>query len=119
MLFALCLVVHETESLAVGSSVNPIRKIVNMLQDMQKELEHEADNEKELFEKAMCSCETQEKDLQTVIDQSTATIDDVTAKLEEETSAKSRTDEELQNAYAGKQAAEADLAKASALREKE
>jgi len=119
MLFALCLVVHETESLAVGSSVNPIRKIVNMLADMQKELEHEQDNEKELFEKAMCSCETGEKDLQTVIDSSTATIADLTSKLEEETAEKSRTDEELQNAYAGKAAAEADLAKATHLREKE
>lgn len=119
ILVVLCFVVGHAESLAVGGTVNPIRKIVGMLQDMQKELQHEADSEKELFEKAMCSCENGEKDLQTVIDQSTATIADVTSKLEEETAEKSRTDEELKSHYAGKQAAEADLAKASMLREKE
>jgi len=112
----LCLV-FQTESLNVG--VNPIRKIVTMLQDMQKELTKEQDSEKELFEKAMCACETGAKDLQTVIDQSTATITDKSATLEEETAQKSTNDEELKNHYAGKQQAMADLDKATALRGKE
>jgi predicted nucleic acid-binding Zn-ribbon protein len=111
------LLVLQTESLNVG--VNPIRKIVSMLQDMQKELVKEQDSEKELFEKAMCACETGQKDLQTVIDQSTASITDLTASLEEESAQKSATDEELKNHYAGKQQAEDDLAKATALRTKE
>lgn len=111
----LCLAIFQTDA----GSVNPIRKIVGMLQDMQKELQHEADNEKELFEKAMCSCETGEKDLQAVIDQSTAAISDTSSKLEEETAQKSANDEELKNHYTGKQGAEADLEKATTLRGKE
>merc|ERR1719393_200990 len=111
----LCLGIFQTDA----GSVNPIRKIVGMLQDMQKELQHEADNEKELFEKAMCSCETGEKDLQAVIDQSTAAISDTSSKLEEETAQKSANDEELKNHYTGKQGAEADLEKATTLRAKE
>merc|ERR1719174_1704199 len=98
VLVVFCLSFH-VESLAVDGTVNPIRKIVDMLGDMQKELQHEQDNEKELFEKAMCSCETGEKDLQTVIDESTATITDLTSKLEEETAQQSALDEELKGHY--------------------
>merc|ERR1719453_1817409 len=80
--------------------VNPIRKIVGMLQDMQKELEHEADNEAELFEKAMCTCESGEKSLTNVIETSAAETDRLTNKIEEETAESDSLAEELkQDAY--------------------
>jgi len=109
----------QTASLTLGEAVNPIRKIVTMLQDMQSELQHEQDHEKELFEKAMCACENGQKDLQTSIDQSTASITDLTAKLQEETATKKGNDQDLQYSYAGKAQAQDDLAKATALRTKE
>merc|ERR1719156_143925 len=118
VLFLLCFA-FQASSLELRVQVNPIRKIVTMLQDMQKELQHEQDNEKELFEKAMCACESGEKDLQTVIDQNTAAISDLTAKLEEETATKKSNDQELQGHYASKQQAQADLATATALRSTE
>jgi len=90
-----------------------------MLQDMQKELEVEQENEKELFEKAMCACETGAKDMQKVIDESTASIDDLTSQLEEENAKKSANDEELKNHYSGRDAAKGDLEKATTLRTKE
>jgi len=114
---ALCLAFQTGSALA--DKVNPIRKIVGMLQDMQKELQHEQDNEAELFEKAMCSCENGEKDLQTVIDQSTAAITDLSSKVEEETASKKSNDEDLKNQYASKAQAIDDLGKATSLRTKE
>merc|ERR1719305_2054213 len=42
---------------SVGESVaNPIRKVVTMLQRMQKKVEADAEAEKELFDKFMCYC---------------------------------------------------------------
>jgi hypothetical protein len=99
--------------------VNPIRKIVGMLQDMQKELEHEADSEEELFEKAMCTCESGEKSLSSVIDESAAETDRLTSKIEEDTAESDSLAEELKNHAETKKSAENDLAKATGLREKE
>jgi cytochrome c5 len=44
---------HAAEQTA---TVNPIRKVVNMLQAMQKKVEAEGEKEKELFDKFMCYC---------------------------------------------------------------
>jgi len=41
-----------------ASRANPIRKVVTMLQNMQKKVEAEGEKEKELFEKYMCYCKT-------------------------------------------------------------
>merc|ERR1719424_1497790 len=60
---------------------NPMRKIISMLQDMAKELEREGEIEKEIFEKALCACEGGDKELQTVIDESAAAIEEWTAKI--------------------------------------
>jgi len=51
---ALCCVLLISSALAVDKSkiqaaANPIRRVVNLLQDMQKKVEAEATREKELF----------------------------------------------------------------------
>ena len=52
--------VGSAESLAVSGSsrlaVNPIRRVVTMLQSMQKKVEAEGEKEKTLFDKFMCYC---------------------------------------------------------------
>merc|ERR1719408_345841 len=98
---------------------NPIRKIVTTLENMQKELEHEADNEKELFDKAMCVCETGEKELQGVIDFSNSEITRLTSKIESETAEKAKLDKDLEAHAKDKVDTEESLAEATALREKE
>merc|ERR1719160_209800 len=60
---------------------NPMRKIIGMLQDMAKEVEREGELEKEIFEKALCACEGGEGELNKVIDDSTAAIEEFTAKV--------------------------------------
>jgi hypothetical protein len=118
-LFVLCIAHSQANADKNKLEVNPIRKIVGMLQDMQKELEHEADNEAELFEKAMCTCENGEKSLSSVIETSSAETDRLTSKIEEDTAQKDSLAEELKQHADTKQQAEADLAKATELREKE
>merc|ERR1719191_1488643 len=106
-LTALYLGAVVSDSTAGGA--NPIRKIVTMLQDMQHELEREAENEAELFEKAMCACEQGGKDLSNVIAEASASIDSLSAKVKQETAEKQSLAQELADHYSGKDSAEADL----------
>jgi hypothetical protein len=45
---------------AATVQANPIRKIVTLMQDMQKEIEAEGEKEKGLYEDFMCFCQTGE-----------------------------------------------------------
>mmetsp|Transcript_17540 Transcript_17540/g.44113 ORF Transcript_17540/g.44113 Transcript_17540/m.44113 type:complete len:771 (-) Transcript_17540:81-2393(-) len=42
--------------------VNPVKRVVNLLNKMKSELEAEADNEAEMYDKMVCWCETNEKE---------------------------------------------------------
>merc|ERR1719160_1332311 len=58
-LFALlggCAATQERETLAIKMMANPIRKVVVMLQAMQKKVQAEGEKEEELYEKFMCYC---------------------------------------------------------------
>merc|ERR1719171_2322357 len=44
-------------------TANPIRKVVTMLQGMQKKITAEAEKEKELYDKFMCYCKNSGGDL--------------------------------------------------------
>jgi len=101
------------------AEANPIRKIVGELEKMQAELETQAENEKELFDKAMCVCETGERDLQGVIDFSGSEITRLTSKIESETAEKQKLDKDLEAHAKDKVDTEKNLEEATALREKE
>merc|ERR1719393_251340 len=98
---------------------NPIRKIVGELEKMQADLETAAANEKELFDKAMCVCETGERDLQGVIDFSNTEIPRLTSKIESEPAEKEKLDKDLELHAQDKVDTEKNLEEATALREKE
>merc|ERR1719161_716829 len=66
----------------VTTEANPMRKIINMLQSMQAELEKEGEAEKELFEKAFCACESGEKGIQKEIEDASAEITTQQSKLD-------------------------------------
>lgn len=108
-----------TSALRTQDEINPIRKVTGMLEDMRKELEREQEQEAELFEKAMCACNAGETDLTKVIEDTTAEMSRLSSKIEEESSEKEALTQELKDHYANKQGAEADLAKATELRDKE
>merc|ERR1719478_1217207 len=80
---------------AATVEMNPIRKIVTLMQDMQKEIEAEGAKEKELYDKFMCFCETGETDLANGIAAAQAKVEELSSKLESETAEKSQVDQEL------------------------
>lgn len=49
---------------ALSLSANPIRKVVTMIQRMQKQVEQQGEKEKDLFEKFMCYCQSGTADLE-------------------------------------------------------
>ena len=53
---ALLLCSWSCVALTLQMEANPIRKVVTLLQDMQKELEAEGEKEEELYNKFMCYC---------------------------------------------------------------
>jgi hypothetical protein len=67
-------------------AVYPIRKVVVMLQNMQKKIEVEGAKQSETFEKYMCWCETSAADLTASIDAATTKIPQVQSDIEETTS---------------------------------
>merc|ERR1719439_126292 len=61
----------------------PVTKVVNLLKDMQAQLEKEAAEDEELYDKLVCWCETNEKDKTKAIEIANQMITDLTATIEE------------------------------------
>jgi len=98
---------------------NPIRKIVTLLQNMQKEIEGEGKKEKELFDKFMCFCSGNNGDLTKQSADATAAIDQLGAKLKAEEAEKVQIAQELIDHKKDREQATADMEEAAVIREKE
>merc|ERR1719321_2425204 len=98
---------------------NPIRKVVTMLQDMQKTVEAEGKKEEDLFEKFMCYCSGGEGALDASITQGKAQIEQLTASIERGTGEKSQLEQDLKTHKSDRTAAEATMKESTAMREKE
>merc|ERR1719482_1669418 len=109
--------------LIIGASAtdgaNPIRKVVTLMQDMQKEIEAEGAKDKELFDKFMCFCTGNTGDLEKKIADGQAKITDSEGKLKADTAEKAQLELDIVQHKEDKAAAENDLSKASSLRSKE
>lgn len=81
----------ETDS----HSMNPVRKVVNMLQDMQKKVTEEGKRDEDLFEKFMCYCKNSGNDLQESIDKAEAKIESLTSELKGAAEKKQQTEAAL------------------------
>eukprot|EP00746_Dinoflagellata_sp_MGD_P164670 gnl/MRDRNA2_/MRDRNA2_93435_c0_seq1.p1 gnl/MRDRNA2_/MRDRNA2_93435_c0~~gnl/MRDRNA2_/MRDRNA2_93435_c0_seq1.p1 ORF type:complete len:728 (+),score=266.72 gnl/MRDRNA2_/MRDRNA2_93435_c0_seq1:111-2294(+) len=66
------------------ADTSPIRKVVKMMNDMKLQLEKEAKEEAELFEKALCMCDGGEEELKKTIAHLTGEVDRLTSKQEAE-----------------------------------
>jgi len=101
------------------SHANPIRKVVTLMQNMQKEIEAEGAKEKELFDKFMCFCSANTGDLGKAEEDAKAKAEEMAAKLKSETAEKSQIEQELVDHKSDREAAKSDIAEATTLREKE
>merc|ERR1719377_499717 len=80
---------------AEATQANPIRKIVTLMQNMQKEIEAEGAKEKELFDKFMCYCNGNNGDLAKASADGKAKMDQLAAQLKSEEAEKVQVGQEL------------------------
>jgi len=105
--------------LASEQRANPIRKVVTMLQDMQKTVESEGEKEKELFDKFMCYCNNGAGSIDASIETATAQVSSLTGKIATEAAQKSQMDQDVKQHKADRVAAKATIQESTAMREKE
>jgi len=117
--------VGAAESLKISSksqvtvTVNPIRRVVTLLQNMQKQVTAEGVKEEELFEKFMCYCKNGKGALEASIEEAKNKNANLLSAIEETEAALKQTKAELKEAQENRAAAKEAMAKATAIREKE
>jgi len=97
----------------------PVTKVVNLLKDMQKQLEKEAEEDEEIYEKMACWCETNDKAKTKAIADAEAHIEDLTSSIEELSASSARLNTEIKNLEAEVAENQDALDKATAMRAKD
>jgi len=98
---------------------NPIRKVVTMLQNMQKKVTAEGEKETDLFEKYMCYCKNGGSDLGKSIGDADTKIPQLGADIKEAEAKNAQLKEDLKQHQVDRSAAKTAVAEATALRSKE
>mmetsp|Transcript_44444 Transcript_44444/g.73880 ORF Transcript_44444/g.73880 Transcript_44444/m.73880 type:complete len:723 (-) Transcript_44444:95-2263(-) len=119
LVFVALLVPASASFTEQSAAANPIRKVVTMLQVMQKKIAAEGVTETELFEKFECYCGSSGADLKASIAAAETKIPSVTSDIEEAESKVAQLKEDLKNHQVDRDAAKAAMASATAVREKE
>jgi len=101
------------------AAVNPIRKVVTMLQTLKAKVESEGEKERELHEKYMCYCKGAGDTLGKSIADAQARAPELTAAIEAGNGQMAQLKEDLKNHQNDRAAAKTAMAEATALREKE
>jgi chromosome segregation ATPase len=101
------------------AAVNPIRKVVTMLQTLKAKVESEGEKERELHEKYMCYCKGAGDTLGKSIADAQARAPELTSAIEASNGQMAQLKEDLKNHQNDRAAAKTAMAEATALREKE
>ena len=86
-------------------SENPIRRIVNLLQKMTKEVTEEGEKDKDLHEKFLCYCEKNDGELTAGLEDLRNKIPQIESSIEEATAEKTQLDADLVKHKADREAA--------------
>lgn len=97
----------------------PVSKVITLLKDMLKQLESEAEQDEEIYDKMACWCETNDKEKTKSIADAEARISDLTTKIEELTASSARLNTEIKNLEKEVAENQAALDKATAIRQKQ
>jgi hypothetical protein len=100
-------------------NANPIRKVVTMLQNMQKKIAKQGETAEKLFDKYMCYCKNGEGALEKSIADAEEQIPQMEAAIKEELAEKKQLEADLKQHKADRAEAKEAIAKATAIREKE
>jgi len=98
---------------------NPIRRIVNLLQMMAKEIETDGEKDEEMHEKYICYCETNLKKLADGVTALEEEIPQIESSIEEAVSTKAQLESDLVKHKKDREDAKAAIADATAQREKD
>jgi hypothetical protein len=101
------------------NAANPIRKVVTLLEAMEKKVEAEGEAELVLYKKFKCYCNTGKDNLKATIDANTAKAPQVASAIAEKEGQKTQFQEDLKQHQEDRAAAKDNMAKATAIREKE
>merc|ERR1719316_2312723 len=119
LLFASAFAVSTTESVAAKVQVNPIRKIVGLLENMQKEIEETGKKEQALYDKFMCFCDNGAADLLKSANDAMAANAAAITKLEADTAEKTQLEGDIKQHTTDLETATADLEKATNIRDQQ
>jgi len=100
-------------------SVNPIRKVVVMLQNMQKKIAAESVKKEKMYDQYMCYCENADGTLGKSISDAETKIPQLESSISEGAALKKQLEAELKEAQVSRVEAKDAIAKATSLREKE
>ena len=115
----LLLCIWSCTALTLQTEANPIRKVVTILQTMQKEIEAEGEMEQKAFDKFMCYCEGNTDGMGKSVEAAGQRITELKSKLEADKAEKSQMDQELIQHKSDRASAKKDLETATSIREKE
>jgi len=104
---------------AADAKNRPVSKVITLIKDMLKQLEKEAEEDEEVYDKMACWCETNDKEKTAAIADAETRISDLTTKIEELTAGSARLNAEIKNLDAEVARNQAALDKATAIRQKE
>merc|ERR1719296_679528 len=104
---------------AQAAKNRPVSKVITLLKDMLKQLEKEAEEDEEIYDKLACWCETNDKEKTKSIAEAESRIEQLTTKIEELTANSARLGTEIKNLEKEVARDQEALAQATALREKQ
>merc|ERR1719331_1878706 len=73
---------EKSWSAELEGKTNPIKRVINLLNDMKAQLEKEAAKESEMYDEMVCWCETNEKEKTKAIADAEAKDKDLSAEIE-------------------------------------
>merc|ERR1719329_1816461 len=104
---------------ASAVEVNPIRKVVTMLQNMQTKITAEGAQREKMFDQYMCYCNNADGTLGKSISDAETKIPQVESTIKEDAAMKKQLEAELKEAQVNRVEAKEAIAKSTAIRERE
>jgi hypothetical protein len=109
----------QTQRDKVEHAANPIRRVVTMLQMMQKKITAEGEKEKELYEAFMCYCKNGKADLTKAVADANVAIPDAKSEIEEIIALIAQLEGDVAHHEKDRKAAKDAIAEATEIRKKE
>jgi len=110
--------------LVIGSSLHddknrPVSKVITLLKDMLKQLEKEAQDDEDIYDKMACWCQTNDREKTKSIKEAEVRIEQLTTEVEELTADSARLNTEVKNHEKEVAEQQTALDKATSIREKQ